>query len=59
MPLIPPLLPKLPGPAQAVVTRTEARLDRIIELLEMLVVAELRAQGVETDEIPDLLLRKK
>lgn len=44
--------------AKTAVTHAEQKLDRIIQLLELLVVATLHDQGIPPEEIPDLVAGK-
>lgn len=44
--------------AKTAVTHAEKKLDRIIELLELLAVATLHDQGIPPEEIPDLVAGK-
>ena len=52
------LVPNL-DEAKAAAERAEAKLDRIIELMEMLLVAQLHEQGIPLEEIKDLLAPKQ
>lgn len=54
------LVPKMmPAEVQAALDAFEGKLDRIIELLEMLLVAQLTNQGVAPGEIANLLIVSK
>lgn len=48
-----------PADMKAAADRLEGKLDRIIQLLETLLAAQLHDQGMTSKEIADLILRKK
>lgn len=53
-----PLIPKLPD-VDAVVQRYDEKLDRVIELLELIATSLMFRQGLTGKEITDLLKPKK